>query len=131
MMKAKHSVFFRMLGDLAISSSLCLLISAAVFPQSVDNSKTNQQDRQSGTLTADQQTGNKADRDLGSKIRKSITEDKNMSTYAHNVKIIVRNGTVVLKGPVRTEEEKSVIESKVVEIAGAANIKNELTVKEK
>jgi osmotically-inducible protein OsmY len=54
-----------------------------------------------------------------------------MSTYARNVKVIVRNGTVVLKGPARTEEEKIAIEAKAVEIAGASNVKNELTVKEK
>jgi len=69
--------------------------------------------------------------DLAKKIRKSIVDDKNLSTYAHNVKIIARGGTVVLKGPVRSEEEKTAIEAKTVEIAGAANVKNELTVKSK
>ena len=108
-----------------------MLISAAVFAQSPDNGKTNQRDRQSGAVTADQQAENKADRDLASKIRKSITDDKNLSTYAHNVKVIVRSGTVVLKGPVRTDEEKNAIEAKAVDIAGASNVKNELTVKEK
>lgn len=120
-----------MLGDLAISTGVGLLISAAVFSQSPDNSKTNQQDRQSGAVTADQQAENKADRDQASKIRKSIIGDKNMSTYARNVKVVVRSGTVVLKGPVRTDEEKNAIEAKAVEIAGASNVKNELTVKEK
>jgi osmotically-inducible protein OsmY len=120
-----------MWADLVFSTALCLLISAAAFPQSPDDSKTNQRDRQSGAVTADQQAENKADRDMASKIRKSITDDKNMSTYARNVKVIVRNGTVVLKGPARTEEEKIAIEAKAVEIAGASNVKNELTVKEK
>ena len=55
--------------------------------------------------------------------------DKNLSAYAHNVKIIARNGTVILKGPVRTDEEKTAIEAKAVEIAGAANVKDETTVK--
>jgi len=58
-------------------------------------------------------------------------DDKNLSTYAHNVKIITRDGTVTLKGPVRTNDEKSAIEAKAVEIAGAANVKSEITVKSK
>jgi osmotically-inducible protein OsmY len=64
-------------------------------------------------VTADQQAKNKADRDLASKIRKSVADNKNTSTYANNLKGIVRNGTVILKMPVRTEEEKSAIESKL------------------
>jgi hyperosmotically inducible protein len=47
------------------------------------------------------------------------------------VKVIARGGTVTLKGPVSSAEEKTAIESKAVEIAGAANVKNELTVKSK
>jgi hypothetical protein len=31
--------------------------------------------------------------------------DKSLSTYAHNVKIISQNGTVTLKGPVRSDDE--------------------------
>jgi osmotically-inducible protein OsmY len=131
MINGKYSVVARMSADLAISIALCLLLSPAGFPQSPDNTKTNQRDRQSGAVTADQQAENKADRDLASKIRKSITDDKNMSTYARNVKVIASNGTVVLKGPVRSGEEKSAIEAKAAEIAGAGNVKNELTVKEK
>lgn len=38
------------------------------------------------------------------KIRKAITADKTLSTYAHNVKIITLNGTVTLKGPVTSDE---------------------------
>jgi osmotically-inducible protein OsmY len=108
-----------------------MVVPSVVLAQAPDNSKTNQQDREKGSMTADQQAENQADRDLTKKIRKSIVDDKNLSTYAHNVKIIARGGTVVLKGPVRSEEEKTAIEAKAVEIAGAANVKNELTVKSK
>ena len=38
---------------------------------------------------------------------------------------------MLLKGPVRSEEEKAAIEAKAVEVAGAANVKNEMTVKPK
>jgi hyperosmotically inducible protein len=52
-----------------------------------------------------------------------------VSTYAHNVKIISKNGKVTLKGPVRSEDEKKTVESKAVEVAGAGNVTNELTIK--
>ncbi|HEY6128727.1 MAG TPA: BON domain-containing protein [Candidatus Acidoferrum sp.] len=125
-----RTAFFRNIGVAALFAGLSIAApSTAIFAQEPDNSKTNGQDR--GAATADQQAENQSDRDLARKIRKSIMNDKNLSTYAHNVKVIVRGGTVTLKGPVRTEDEKAAIEARVVEIAGAANVQNEITVKSK
>lgn len=95
-----------------------------------DNTKTNKRDRQPGASTADQQKMNTADRELTKKIRLAIMADKSLSTYAHNVKIISENGTVTLKGPVRSGEEKATIATKATEIAGADNVKNEISVKQ-
>jgi hypothetical protein len=106
-----------------------LIPRSVVFAQAPDDSKTNQQDK--GSATADQQAESQGDRELARKIRKAIIDDKNLSLYAHNVKVIARGGTVTLKGPVPSDEEKTAIESKAVEIAGAANVRNELTVKSK
>lgn len=39
-------------------------------------------------------------------IRRVVMNDKSLSTYAHNVKIIAPNGKVTLKGTVHTEDEK-------------------------
>src|SRR5690348_13844599 len=69
-------------------------------PQS-DNTKVNQRDRNAAEPTADQQKENRSDRDLTKEIRKSLVDDKSLSTYAHNVKVIAQNGKVTLKGPVR------------------------------
>jgi osmotically-inducible protein OsmY len=44
------------------------------------------------------------------------------------VKVISRNGTVTLKGPVRSEDEKQAIEAKANEVAGKDRIVNDLTV---
>jgi hyperosmotically inducible periplasmic protein len=112
-------------------TSLLVLLGPAVAFQEPDNTKTNQQDRAQGGTTAEQQAENQVDRDLTKKIRKAITDDKSLSTYAHNVKVIARGGSVTLKGPVRSEDEKAAIAAKAVEIAGAANVKNELSVKPK
>ena len=93
-----------------------------------DNSRTNRRDRDRSAPTADRQKMSATDREVARKIRVAIHEDKSLSTYAHNIKIISRNGRVTLKGPVRSEEEKTTIESKATEIAGAGNVTNELEV---
>ena len=97
-------------------------------PTAADNSKMNQQDRDNNSATADQQKENPADRDLSRQVRKSIMQDKSLSTYAHNVKVIAQNGTVTLKGPVRSEDEKQAISSKAAEVAGKDKVVNDLTV---
>ncbi len=100
------------------------------FGQEPDNTRTNKRDRNAGEPTADQQKSNATDRDLTKKIRQSIMADKTLSTYAHNVKVISQNGTVTLKGPVRSEEEKKAIMAKATEVAGSATkVVDEITVK--
>jgi hyperosmotically inducible protein len=90
-----------------------------------DNSKNNQ-DRSSPT--ADQQKMNASDRAITQNIRKSIMADKNLSTYAHNIKIITQNGKVSLRGPVRSEQEKSNVESKAAAVAGEQNVSSQIEV---
>lgn len=94
-----------------------------------DNSRNNKGDASKGAVTADQQKESAADRDLAKKIRKSIASDSSLSTYAHNVKVIVRDGMVTLKGPVKSEDEKNAVGSKANDIAGADKVQNQLTVK--
>ena len=93
-----------------------------------DNSKTNRRDQNSTTPTADQQKMNPADRDLTKKIRASVNSDKSLSTYAHNIKIITQDGKVTLRGPVRSEDEKSNLQTKAAEVAGQDNVTNQLEV---
>jgi hyperosmotically inducible protein len=94
-----------------------------------DNSKKNLPTNHQDANRADQQSNSSSDVDLTKKIRRSISRDKSLSNYAHNIKVITRQGVVYLKGPVRSREEKDAIGSKVIDIAGAENVKNELTVK--
>lgn len=100
-------------------------------PPSSDNTKMNQQDGNASARTADQQQNARSDRDITKQIRQAIVDDKNLSAYAHNVKVITQNGQVTLKGPVRSSEEKRAIEKKAAEIAGEVNLVSELTVKPK
>jgi osmotically-inducible protein OsmY len=94
-----------------------------------DNTKTNKRDRSKSEPTADQAKNNAADLDTAKKIRKSLMDDKSLSSYAHNVKVISQNGKVTLKGPVRSDAEKQTVEQKAVEVAGSGNVVNEITVK--
>jgi hyperosmotically inducible protein len=96
-----------------------------------DNTKMNQQDRNANEPTADQQKADRSDREITQQIRKSITGDKSLSSYGHNVKVITQNGMVTLKGPVRSEEEKKAVEAKAAEVAGADKVTNEIDVQPK
>lgn len=110
-----------------LAGSLAMI--GPAMAQQPDNSKVNKQDRAQGAVTADQQKMNQPDRKITQEIRKSVMSDKSLSTYAHNVKIVTQNGTVTLKGPVRSDEEKKTIVAKATEIAGAGKVTDELTVK--
>ena len=114
--------------------ALALAFSAAslvVSAQAPDNTQVNKRDRSAGEATADQQKNNRTDLDLTKDIRKSIMDDKSLSTYAHNVKIISQNGTVTLKGPVKSQDEKTSIVSKAASIAGGADkVVDQLSVKQ-
>jgi hyperosmotically inducible protein len=102
------------------------------YAQQADNTKVNKEDRGPDAVTADSQKMNAPDRELTAKIRKSLMADKSLSTYAHNVKIISQNGTVTLKGPVRSDEEVTAITAKAAELAGGPDkVVNQLSVKPK
>jgi len=113
--------------------ALGLLIGGNAFgqdkPPASDNTKVNERDRKKTEPTADQGKNNVSDREIMQKIRQAVMDDKSLSTYAHNVKIISQHGKVTLKGPVRSDEEKKTIEDKANEVAGAGNVTNQLTVK--
>jgi|SRR5580698_767120 hyperosmotically inducible protein len=133
--KMKHC-FKIAVNTLALSVVLTLAATLARAQDSSpapapDNTKVNERDRNQSEPTADQQKENRPDRDITRDIRRSIVQDKSLSTYAHNVKIISQNGMVTLKGPVRSEEEKTAIEAKAATIAGKDNVTSQLEVKPK
>lgn len=120
------------------SCALLLLCGAPVLATAQDQSSQPSQtapdnsarNKDHGT-TADQQPANKSDTEITRDIRRAITSDKSLSTYAHNVKIITQNGAVTLKGPVHSDEEKQAVASKAAEVVGGADkVTNQLTVKQ-
>jgi hyperosmotically inducible protein len=116
------------LGGVVLSASLM----AIPAPRPQDSQQTSpdntQQNKDQTAPTADKQGMNPSDRAITQKIRKAIQEDKSLSTYAHNVKVITRGGTVTLRGPVRSEDEKATVQAKAVAVVGEASVVNDIAV---
>jgi hyperosmotically inducible protein len=113
-----------------VLSGVCgvIAVPAMATQTQPDNTKVNTRDQAKGAVTADQQKNNAHDLEITRKIRQSLVKDKALSRYAHNVKIITQDGHVTLKGPVRSEEEKRTIETRAVDVAGAGNVTNQMSV---
>jgi len=112
----------------AVASALLVPMTPAGAQTPADNTKVNTRDRAEGAATADQQKENTTDREITQKIRRALMDDKTLSTYAHNVKVVAQSGQITLKGPVRTEDEKKTVEAKATEVAGAGHVTNQLTI---
>ena len=93
-----------------------------------DNSGRNVRDRDDQNKTTGDQSENDADRTITQNIRRAVTADDSLSTNAKNVKIITNNGTVTLRGPVKSEKEKAEIEAKAKQVAGVKSVDNQLEV---
>ena len=93
-----------------------------------DNSGRNVRDRDDQTKTSGDQAENEGDRAISQDIRAAITADDSLSTNGKNVKIITSDGTVTLRGPVKSEKEKADIEAKAKQIAGVKKVDNQLEI---
>ena len=110
----------------------CVSLTAVPMPRYQDNQQTapdnTKNNKDQTSPTADQQKMNPSDRAITQKIRKAVVEDKSLSTYAHNIKIITQDGKVTLRGPVRSDDEKSNLQAKAGAVAGEANVANQLEI---
>jgi hypothetical protein len=94
-----------------------------------DNSRVNTRDRSSSALTPMDQGGSEADRKLTQQIRQDLMKDKSLSFTAKNVKIITVNGKVTLRGPVKSEAERSAIEAAARRATGSgASVDSQLEI---
>jgi len=104
---------------------------AASVSTEADNTKRNSTEENKNTDTAEKQSNNKDDLALTQKIRQEVVKDGSLSMNAKNIKIIVRDGKVMLRGPVDSQQEKDTIGTKAGEIAGKDKVDNQLEVKAK
>ena len=93
-----------------------------------DNTKINQRDSSANEITAEQQSENPNDISISSRIRKHIMKEKDLSTYAQNIKIITVDGKVTLKGPVLSEREQKSLMKCARQVAGTANVTNKMSI---
>jgi len=114
-----------MTNKLAITLILAVGICSAQEP---DNSKKNERDRAGASVTAGNQSNDKKDLQLLRNIRRDITKSDAFSTYAKNVKIVTQGGRVTLRGPVKTEDEKTAIETIAKKYAGDGAVDNQLEI---
>lgn len=93
-----------------------------------DNSGTNVRDRDDATKTSGDQAENEADRTISQNIRQAVVADDSVSTNGKNVKIITANGVVTLRGPVKSDQEKTNIGAKAQQVAGVKSVDNQLEI---
>ncbi len=93
-----------------------------------DDSKVNAARRDAGLPTAEDQASTKAETEMAANIRKALVGRDELSSYAKNVKIIVRSNQVQLVGPVRSMEEKALVEDLAKGQAGATPVISEIDV---
>lgn len=105
--------------------------STALAPPSrpdADNTRVNERDRGPSTTPLDQ-GNNDTDLKITQKIRQAVMGDGGLSFTAKNVKIITNKGTVVLRGPVKSDDERARIDSAAKTVAGSSNVINEIEIK--
>jgi len=79
-------------------------------------------------MTPMDQPNNKADVKVAADARSAIVKDKSLSTKAHNVKLVASGGTVTLRGPVASADEKAKIQTLVAAVPGVTRVDNQLDI---
>jgi hypothetical protein len=115
-------------NDKTKTSAVTSQMSSSDTASDADNTTNDQPDHAASATTAAQQGNGKSDLELTASIRRSIVADSSLSTYAHNVKIVVENGVATLKGPVRTAEEKAAIEAKAAAVVGKDHVVDQIEI---
>ncbi len=125
---------FRHLQTTALALATLVVPALVISRPAVAQDQTTQPDNSGQNkhqnTTADNQPNAKDDRDTTAKVRRAIIADKDLSTYAHNVKIVTRGGTVTLKGPVKSDDEKQKVATDAASVVSQDKIVDHLTVKQ-
>lgn len=113
------------------SSSMSSATSSAMkgaMTKEADNTDLNTRDKSGNTLTPQNQSNSESDLKVLAAVRSAIVDDDNLSTAAHNVKVMVAKGAVTLRGPVKNANEKARVEELTRNVAGVVNIDNRLDI---
>lgn len=100
-------------------------------PRAADNSGQNVADRKDSSVTPFDQGNSTGDVETTRSIRKLVTDADGLSMNGRNVKIITRDGVVVLRGPVESVGEASRIVSMAHQVQGTRRVDDQLMVKQR
>ena len=116
-----------------VLSLLCLgVLACSVAAQDTpeaDNTGKNQRDRSGETKTSGDQSNRSDDVKITAAIRRAVVKEHSLSSMAKNVKIVTADGVVTLRGPVKSDAEKTKVAELAQAAAGNAKIENQLEVK--
>jgi len=93
-----------------------------------DNTKKNERDRNSDTLTPGDQGGSSGDLAITQKVRQGVVKDGDLSMTAKNIKIITVDAVVTLRGPVKSAKEKTDIGALAERVDGVKRVDNQLEI---
>lgn len=111
----------------SVSSSASSVMKMAATKEA-DNTGVNARDKSGDTLTPQKQLNSESDLKVLAAVRSAIVDDDNLSMSAHNVKVMVTNGAVTLRGPVKNANEKTRIEQLARKVAGVVSVDNRLDI---
>lgn len=92
-----------------------------------DNTARNQRD-DGTTLTPLDQGTSEQDLAITQAVRKAVVANKDLSVNAQNVKIIAKDGTVTLRGPVASEAERQAIVEMAKQVPDVHTVVNKLEI---
>jgi hyperosmotically inducible protein len=118
---------------LAVMMACLVSLGAGLSVQAKDAPKADDTAQNKGAtekdaVTADKQKNGKDDVKSLAAIRKTIIDDKDLSSNAKNVKILFSNGCATLRGPVESDAEKARVEELTKSCSCVTSVKNLLTV---
>jgi hyperosmotically inducible protein len=93
-----------------------------------DNTRKNERDRSPSALTPGDQGNDALDLGITQKIRQGVVGNDSLSMTAKNVKIITANGVVTLRGPVKSDGEKTAIGALSMSVPGVKYVNNQLEI---
>jgi hyperosmotically inducible periplasmic protein len=126
------SNYKRRSASAAFAVVMALLTAATAHAEErseADNTRINDRDAQTQKLTPLDQSNTSNDTAIVAKIRSTISDDKSLSVNARNVKVIVRDGVVTLRGPVENAAEKARVAAIAKGVAGVTSVLNEIDTK--
>lgn len=117
------------LGANGFAADTAKVISDPGASANAENTAKNARDRGNAELTPQDQGRSKSDVETTRNIRRALVKNHDLSMTAKNIKIITVDGKVTLRGPVKTQQERDLI-NKITQQEGVSSLNDQLEVKQ-